>query len=191
MDGGDASYSLFCPFRAGVCTQPTQGAALGYGLSGLSGRIRRAGVCTHAYPRRCPGLVAHCPFRARCALSLPRALPWAMGFLAFQAVFAGRGCALMPTQGAALGWQLIALSGCSLQNLRNLNSTILGLTEGRPIQKSHPMGHRERAALFKCPTRWDKKKGPAYLNVPPGGTNLQGRCITDPLHTFFRDLHTF
>ncbi len=30
LDGGDASYSLFCPYRAEPCTLYTQGDALGY-----------------------------------------------------------------------------------------------------------------------------------------------------------------
>ncbi len=30
LDGGGASYSFFCPYRAGLCTLYTQGAALGY-----------------------------------------------------------------------------------------------------------------------------------------------------------------
>ena len=43
---------------------------------------------------------------------------------------------------------------------------------------SHPMGQEERTVLFKCPTLWDKEKGPSFFNVPPYGTKRKSRPIS-------------
>ena len=93
----------------GCALMPTQGAALGYGLSGLSGRICRA-------------LGTNCPTQGA-------ALGYGLSGLSGRICRAlGTNC---PTQGVALGYVLIALSGRSLQNLRNLKRMIIKC-RGRP-----------------------------------------------------------